>query len=419
MEGSIASQEETMGAVAVDQAEMLMALSTALSIGIDGSLQDRLRTIAGAGDGQPFLVGQLRNQAWLEVSTGTAIKVHRKQVERLPWVGFDQALTQDSGLSAAVERALVQTSAVTDARKLIEPLLDAGTLPSRDEIRRLREWSPLLEQLAYRCGTRISTMLDNLRPHILRGPARFDPANPASPLTMYWTGAHVMGNLLFLASETEARPWLSDMAAHFQWKVWTPTFPLLRERTIWLAACAARSAIAFGQPVVDKYLSTLSAANHPMKAIDALFGLSAIALADPAASKPIALEIQSLRDDLDDRDVSHREYFEQAFDDAQAAIVAGKGEVLNADSRALGWRPKSKHGLATSAALRGDPSTITRSRRYLGFAALPTIVAARPDNYYPATSKQRGFLIAGSEQAEIFARAWGPSRSSGVTGRLS
>jgi hypothetical protein len=156
-----------------------------------------------------------------------------------------------------------------------------------------------------------------------------------------------------------------------------------------------------------------------MKAIDALFGLAAIALADATSSKPIALEIRSLRDDLDDRDVPHREYFEQAFDDAQAAIAAGKGEVLNADSHALGWRPKSKRGLATSAALRGDPSTITHSRRYLGFAALPTIVAARPDNYYPATRTRRGFLIAGSEQAEIFARAWGPSRSSSVTGLLS
>ena len=422
MEGTIARQEETMGAVAADQAEMLTALSTTLSIGIDGSLQDRLRTIAGAGNGQPVLVGQLRNQAWLEVSTGTAIKVHRKRGEGLPWVEFDQALRQDSELSAAVQRALMQTSAVTDARKLIEPLLDARTLPSRDEIRRLREWSPLLEQLAYRCGTRIVTMLDNLRPyilHFLRGPARFDPDNPASPLTMYWTGAHVMGNLLFLASETEARPWLSDMAAQFPWKVWTPTFPLLRERTIWLAACAARSAIAFGQPVVDKYLSTLSVANHPMKAIDALFGLAAIALADATSSKPISLEIRSLRDDLDDRDVPHREHFEQAFDDAQAAIAAGKGEVLNGDSHALGWRPKSKRGLATSAALRGDPSMITPSRRYLGFAALPAIVAARPDNYYPATSTRRGFLIAGSEQAEIFARAWGPSRSSSATGLLS
>ncbi|GLR90541.1 hypothetical protein GCM10007857_72560 [Bradyrhizobium iriomotense] len=64
-------------------------------------------------------------------------------------------------------------------------------------------------------------------------------------LAQYWMAMHAMGNAILLSSAPEANPWLSDMAKRIQWVSWTPTFPLLRERTLWLAACAARSAIAF------------------------------------------------------------------------------------------------------------------------------------------------------------------------------
>jgi hypothetical protein len=37
------------------------------------------------------------------------------------------------------------------------------------------------------------------------------------------------------------------MADQFVWEQWTPTFALVRERTIWLAARAARLAAAFGE----------------------------------------------------------------------------------------------------------------------------------------------------------------------------
>jgi hypothetical protein len=35
-----------------------------------------------------------------------------------------------------------------------------------------------------------------------------------------------------------------------------------RERTMWLATCAARSAIAFGTSVIDRYVGVLAAAAH-------------------------------------------------------------------------------------------------------------------------------------------------------------
>ena len=81
------------------------------------------------------------------------------------------------------------------------------------------------------------------------------------------------------------RPLARPDPGQFDWINWTPTFTLLRERTVWLAACAARSAAAFGEPVVERYLSPLGRASHPFKIFDALFGLTAIALGNLGLSR--------------------------------------------------------------------------------------------------------------------------------------
>jgi hypothetical protein len=149
-----------------------------------------------------------------------------------------------------------------------------------------------------------------------------------------------------------------------------------------------------------------------MKAFDALFGLAAIARGHPAAARSILSEIRSLRRALADRDVSHAEYFVQAYDDAIQSISALQSEELisGPDSRTLGWHERSRQGLATFAALSNDPATITPSRRFLGFAVLPAIVAAHPEDYYPAAAGTRRSLhMHDPEIAEIFFRAWGSS----------
>src|SRR5260370_27122219 len=88
----------------------------------------------------------------------------------------------------------------------------------------------------------------------------------------------VMAHLVFHASEPGAGSWLGEMARQFHWNSWTPSFPFLRERTMWLATCAARSAIAFGTSVLDRYVGVLAAAAHATKVFDAPFGLTALAL---------------------------------------------------------------------------------------------------------------------------------------------
>jgi uncharacterized protein YcnI len=51
-------------------------------------------------------------------------------------------------------------------------------------------------------------------------------------LAQYWATMHAMANMTLLSSEPAADSWLADMAAKVPWGKSTPTFPLLRERTL-------------------------------------------------------------------------------------------------------------------------------------------------------------------------------------------
>jgi hypothetical protein len=159
---------------------------------------------------------------------------------------------------------------------------------------RLIEWFPVLEHLAYRRATRIGSLVDAIRYNIVESKVK-DLKESEARLAQYWVAMHAMANTILLSSAPEANPWLSDMVKEIQWILWTPTFPLLRERTLWLAASAARSAIAFGHDVVEKYLRLVSHATHPVKVFDALYGLSAIALADVDAARTVLAELRSLK----------------------------------------------------------------------------------------------------------------------------
>lgn len=208
------------------------------------------------------------------------------------------------------------------------------------------------------------------------------------------------------------------MANETPWVTWTPSFPLLRERTIWLAACAARSAIAFGPAVINKYLVALSSATHPMKAFDALFGLSAIALAEPDSAPRILAEIRKLEGAATERTALDKQYIGQAYADAISVISASSDipNVYGADCRALGWFPHPNYSLATRAALRRDPTAITATGHFLGFAILPAIVTAQPDEYYPiGPEPKRSLRMSNRKLDKVILRAWHAANATGET----
>jgi len=415
-----AQLHETMAFIARDHAEMVNTLAIALAIESDRSLQVQLQKLARASDGQSFMVSQLRSRAWLKLGNDRRITVHRERVDGLKTVDLDLALGSNPDLTDTLQHTLSRTALAT-ASELLDPVWEMDAMPSREQYAVLRQWAPLLEQLAYKSSARILNLLDALRPEIIKHlTAGAQGTNPR--LSAYWSGLHVVAHLTLLASEPEARPWLTDMASQFRWTMWTPTFPLLRERTVWLAACAARSAVAFGEPVIGQYLTTLSKAEHPMKAFDALFGLVAIALDDQAAAGPIVLELQSFRDTLLDRSWAYFNYFELAYNDAIRTISRPDpgDRIADVEVEGLHLLPQSILGLATPAALRMDPAHFSPSGQFVGFSMLPVIISTMLEDHYPAASASRASLdVSEDEIADIVRRAWIPTARSAALGELN
>ncbi len=405
-----AQLHETMALIARDHAEMVNTLAIALAIESDRSLQVQLQKLARASDGQSFMVSQLRSYAWLKLGNDRRITVHRERVDGLQTVDLDLALGSNPDLTDTLQHTLSRTALAT-ASELLDPVWEMDAMPSREQYAVLRQWAPLLEQLAYKSSARILNLLDALRPEIIEH-LTAGAEGTELRVSAYWAVLHDAAHLILLASEPEARPWLTDMASQFRWTMWTPTFPLLRERTVWLAACAARSAVAFGEPAIGQYLATLSKAEHPMKAFDALFGLIAIALGRKVAAASILSEIRSLKQALGGRHVAHAEYFRMAYDDAIRVISeAAYGEQADdAEMRNLDWRAQPRMGLATRAALCTDPASFSASGRFVGFSLLPILISAAPEEHYCAKATLwRDLYVSEEDIANIIRRAWVPN----------
>jgi hypothetical protein len=384
--------------------EIAKVLAVALAMGSDRTLKETLRGLSGAPAGSAFAVSQPNASGWLTIDAHQVV-AGRHRPEGLAVVEEDMLRAHGSAVARTMADALARSTALAEAAKLVRPLLGPTEVPSRKEFAALLPWTPALEQIAYKTAASIAVTLDVLRPYLLAGLRAGEPV-PSDVLRQYWQRMHAAAQFFLLASDPGARPWLGEMAAQFDWINWTPTFTLLRERTVWLAACAARSAAAFGEPVVQRYLAHLGAASHPFKIFDALFGLTAIVLGDPTLSAPVAAEVRSLRR-LSSSSV--RQIYDDAID-----VIDGTAQWAGRDApeiEALEWTDGSSAGLATRPALRTDPAIVTPSGHLLGFVILPTVFATPLTHFNPV----RRIAPAGRQSAptaviqEVLSGAWGAS----------
>src|ERR1700730_13985503 len=289
--GDTEKMVELLGAA---RTEMVTQLAAAMAIARDAQLRRRLGDIAAVDPGQEFLIGQSKEQSWLKVG-GNGYTVDRKRQAGLSAIDLDEVLRTLPGFDRSLQDSMQRTHAMRDAYNILEALFQPSPIQSRSNFHEIFKWAPLLEQMAYKAAMRILQVLDKLR-SVVRLELSGAPGIGATSLQAYWQLLHALGQLTLVASSNEARPWLASMANSFVWENWTPSFVLLRERTFWLAAIAARSAAAFGESVVEDYLRRLSQARHPMMVFDALFGLTAIALANPPSKAQILVELNGLRD---------------------------------------------------------------------------------------------------------------------------
>src|SRR5258708_36608 len=245
--------EDVRPAIFPGVAEMHSLIAMVLAMRSAPALRARMHELMHTADDRPFLLSRFQGTVWIEVGAGNRLRVLRKQVSGLPFVDIDQVLRAEPTLKNAIQASIGETGANSTAMRLLDPILDTRMFPARADMEELRRWAPLLEYAAYQSGAYAMVWLDAGRPMIVKGQA----SDAKRMLFPYWSGMHVMAHLVFLASEPDASSWLGEMARQFDWKSWTPSFPFLRERTMWLAACAARSAIAFGTSVLDRYFAVL------------------------------------------------------------------------------------------------------------------------------------------------------------------
>jgi len=391
---------ELLGAA---RSEMAMQLAASMAITRDAGLRGRLAEIAAVNSGQEFLIGQLKDQCWLKVG-GKSHALDRKRQPGLSAINLDDVLRTMPEFEQLIQDSMQQTHAMRDAYSILEPLFEPTPIQLRSSFLEIFEWAPLLEQMAYESAMRVLRVLDTLR-SVVRIELSGRVGSGAASLQLYWQLLHALGQLTLLASSDEARPWLSEMANGFVWEKWTPSFVLLRERTFWLAAIAARSAAAFGESVVEGYLKRLTQAKHPMMVFDAFFGLSAIALANPSSKAAIIAELRSLRDGNLALNRNHHVYL--ICLESAIRILSGD-RSRQREFRELHWHVESAKGMATRAALLGDPTALSASGEYLGFSMLQFVTESRRDEHFPKSPILSGKEISRGNIAVAFRRAWVP-----------
>jgi hypothetical protein len=399
-------------AVRRDADVIVGALSLALAIDQNRSLQAELRRIAGGPAEASVLLQLPLLSGALELCAGGGTLARRI-------TGHGTVhLTELAAQRDQVGEALVggRDKAAASAIQLVAPFFTPGRLPSRAQFEALYAWAPLIETTAYGLCARAVSLLDVARAEAL-GHAASRPGG-SDALENYYGLLHTMAHLTLIASSDGAGRWLNDMAKTFAWVNWTPTVGLVRERTVWLSAAAARSAAAFGAEAVEPYLKVLAAARHPVKVFDALFGLVAIACAVDGAFDRVAEGLRHQRQAFQKNPMPGQNYADYALQTASKSLRIW---VDNVDPPEyvlgrLAWRPPSWKGLATREALTTDPTDLGQTGEMLGLLALPAIMRVEPGWHYPLRSENSAALLPmRHEMGALLRAAWAPNRHNDKT----
>jgi hypothetical protein len=388
--------------------EMITRLTFCIAVERDRELQRAMRGVADCAESAPLCVMPSPSRAWLLLQQDRPVHL----VDDVPDGARRLAMHEMQAghdLWRQIFAASARVRADERAWKLLSPIFSAGASSTADEIARLLKWAPIIEMFAYQCFTYASILVDGMRRKLLT--ASMSANDRDGLLVEYWTTLHTMGHLLTIASSPAARPWLAEMASSFTWKEWTPSFVLSRERTLWLMAAAAKSTLAFGETVLDRYLNKLSRSDHPVKSFDALLGLVVIGLDRPDISRAIVTEIEAVSA-LKVEDRSQSSFVELMCTCAVDTLL----EPQAADKRFDRWtQDASKSKLAHPKllgldALRLDSSEITPEGQLLRLIALPSIIRSPLGGYYPRQSNP-ALLISPRDISLILERAWAAASS--------
>jgi hypothetical protein len=351
-------------------------LALGLTLQDDDILQRRL-----GSHGERLSVRIPDAELWIEVGCGKPAIVHR-QAPKSRSVDLAAALTEQPGLVAYIRAPARLARLARRAGQLLRPVVSIDKLPTREDIAALAPWFPLIEPHAYWLSAWSMQLIDSERPLLLASLRDGAPDLPARARRS-WRLVLLQGHMTLLAANPAARHWLSEMARTFTWQRWTPTFPLLRERSLYVSGIAGRAAAAFGPDVAEPYLRNLRGKGSAMTPFDALFGLTAIALDNASARDAIVRELAAESDRLS---AAGPTYLRNAYASALNVLREPHAAVERVRARLGAGREK---GLATPIALRSDAGAHLASGEYLALSALPLMLQSSIGEFFPQSSRQQ------------------------------
>jgi len=382
--------------------EMSMRLALCLALERDRELQFAIRRAAHCEESAALYVMPSPSRAWLLLEENRPVRLVENTRAGIRQFAMNE-LEPSNDLWGQMFSSIARVGADERAWKMLAPIFNSGASPTAAQMTALIKWAPVLEVFAYQCFVTATMLVDNIRRRLLTEP--LSDADRDGTLVEYWTTLHTMGHLLTIASNPSARTWLANMGSAFAWKEWTPSFVLSRERTLWLMAAAAKSAVAFGESVVDRYLRKLSRSDHPLKSFDALLGLVAIGLDRPDTAKAITTEIEFIGVSKV-RDRSWINLLDPMFRSAIETLKEPQLAEKRFDrlTRAAAVAKLAHPRLLGLDALRLDSTEITADGRTLGLIALPSIVRSQVPELYPRQTNS--LLLRPRDISFILERAW-------------
>ena len=393
-------------AISTDVDEIIGIVALALTLDRDPELQIELRRLSGVGDSETLSLKLPGPSGIMKLLPDGGLMVgHTLEGSG---VDFNELIDTNEPMRTAIDRGRLRATAV--AMQNVSPFFTPERLPTRGEFEELWQWAPLIEKQAYRICARLIDLMDSLRTSALREPKAVEATG--NSVERYYGLLHTMAHLTLLSSSPGAGSWLGGMAKSFTWVNWTPTFLLVRERTVWVAAAAARSASVFGADVMPFYFEALTRARHPMQVFDALFGLVAIACAEDHAVEPILEGIAHQHRAMRRHPIVGQEYVDIAYRTAVESLFgwASGLEPPKPVLARLGWNATGSAGLATRAALTLDPTDIGKTGRMIGLAALPFVMRSTTLHHFPAhVGPTLPALPRAREMRSMLRRAWSPA----------
>jgi hypothetical protein len=380
----------------------MQGIALCLAVEHDRNLQGAIRTAADCEGVGPLYVMPSPSRAWLLLEGNRPARLGEDVRDGIRRFAINE-LEPSHDLWGDIFSSITRVGANEKAWKILAPIFNADASPTAAQMVKLMNWAPVLEVFAYQCFVTATMLVDGIRRRLLTEP--LSDTDRDRTLIDYWTTLHTMGHLLALASSPSARPWLAKLGSAFPWRDWTPSFVLSRERTLWLMAAAAKSAVAFGESVIDRYLRKLSRSDHPLKSFDALLGLVAIGLDQPGAANSITTSIEVIAASR----LDHPSWanlldpmFRSAIETLSEPLVSEKR--FERYARDAGGTKLSHPKLLGLDGLRLDSTELTQDGRVLGLIALPSIARSQVPEIYPRQANS--LLLRPRDISLILERAW-------------